>query len=159
MLLVPRVTELCRKVLEDEGVAGDVTLSEVSSSNRMVKRTNGISSRWSSYLWKKTCYRWRWKMPREIFTWCVSYDDRFYREADEQNGDDTPLFYSSLALMTFQRAFGLFPRILGKGDAAQVSFRGQEVLIKLICSAWPTCYKGTERRGKVNTPIYNSPTR
>jgi hypothetical protein len=27
---VPRITELCRKVLEDEGVAGDVTLSEVS---------------------------------------------------------------------------------------------------------------------------------
>lgn len=38
-----------------------------------------------------------------------------------QDGDDTPLFYSSLALMTFQRAFGLFPRILGKGDAAKVS--------------------------------------
>lgn len=28
-LLVPRVTELCRRVLEDEGVAGDVTLAEV----------------------------------------------------------------------------------------------------------------------------------
>jgi hypothetical protein len=27
--MVPRVTELCRKVLEDEGVAGDVTVSEV----------------------------------------------------------------------------------------------------------------------------------
>lgn len=37
-----------------------------------------------------------------------------------QNGDDTPLYYASLALMTFQRAFGLFPRILGKGDAARV---------------------------------------
>jgi hypothetical protein len=32
ILLVPRVTELCRKVLEDEGVAGDVTVSEVLSS-------------------------------------------------------------------------------------------------------------------------------
>jgi len=30
ILLVPRVTELCRKVLEDEGVAGDVTVSEAS---------------------------------------------------------------------------------------------------------------------------------
>jgi hypothetical protein len=28
--MVPRVTELCRKVLEDEGVAGDVTVSEVN---------------------------------------------------------------------------------------------------------------------------------
>lgn len=32
ILMVPRVTELCKKVLEDEGVAGDVTVSEVSSS-------------------------------------------------------------------------------------------------------------------------------
>lgn len=38
-----------------------------------------------------------------------------------QNGDDTALYYSSLALMTFQRAYGLFPRIMGKGDAAGVS--------------------------------------
>jgi hypothetical protein len=40
--------------------------------------------------------------------------------ADFQNGDDTPIYYSSLALMTFQRAYGLFPRILGKGNAAKV---------------------------------------
>jgi hypothetical protein len=31
ILLVPRATELCRKVLEDEGVAGDVNISEVRS--------------------------------------------------------------------------------------------------------------------------------
>lgn len=31
VLLVPRATELCRKVLEDEGVAGDVNVEEVSS--------------------------------------------------------------------------------------------------------------------------------
>lgn len=46
-------------------------------------------------------------------------------------GDETPIYYSSLALMTFQRAFGLFPRILGKGDAAKVTHsvarRGNEV--------------------------------
>lgn len=29
ILMVPRVTELCRRVLEDEGVIGDVALSEV----------------------------------------------------------------------------------------------------------------------------------
>jgi hypothetical protein len=38
-----------------------------------------------------------------------------------ENGDETPIYYSSLALMTFQRAFGLFSRIMGKGDAAKVS--------------------------------------
>lgn len=32
ILLVPRATELCRKVLEDEGVAGDVNISEVRST-------------------------------------------------------------------------------------------------------------------------------
>ena len=42
-----------------------------------------------------------------------------------QNGDDTPILYSSLALMTFQRAFGLFPRIVGKGDAAKVSWHAR----------------------------------
>ena len=39
----------------------------------------------------------------------------------QQNGDDTPLYDTSMALMTFQQAYGLFPRILGKGDGAQVS--------------------------------------
>jgi hypothetical protein len=39
---------------------------------------------------------------------------------DPQNGDDTPIWYASEALMTLQRAYGLFPRIMGKGDAAKV---------------------------------------
>ncbi len=33
-------------------------------------------------------------------------------------GDHTSLFYAAQALMTMQHAFGLFPRILGKGDLA-----------------------------------------
>lgn len=33
ILLVPRSTELCRKVLEDEGVAGDVHVSDVSGNH------------------------------------------------------------------------------------------------------------------------------
>ena len=31
LLLVPRATEICRKVLEDEGVSGDVNVLEVSA--------------------------------------------------------------------------------------------------------------------------------
>jgi hypothetical protein len=50
-----------------------------------------------------------------------------------QNGDDTPLFHASLALMTFQRAYGLFPRIVGKGDAAKVSIRLGPDLACLLC--------------------------
>ncbi|GFZ50066.1 hypothetical protein JCM24511_07819 [Saitozyma sp. JCM 24511] len=89
ILLVPRATELCRKVLEDEGVAGDVNISE---------------------------YKLEF-IPVE--------DDLLSLEMDDiardvfLRGDETPIYYSSLALMTFQRAFGLFPRILGKGDAAK----------------------------------------
>ena len=33
--------------------------------------------------------------------------------------------------MTFQRAFGLFPRILGKGDGAKVSHRTRYICQKL----------------------------
>ncbi|WVQ79288.1 hypothetical protein IAT38_001384 [Cryptococcus sp. DSM 104549] len=89
ILLVPRATELCKKVLEDQGVAGDVTLSEFKLGF----------------------------IPME--------DDLLSLEMEDVsrdlylNGDDTPIYYSSLALMTFQRAFGLFPRILGKGDGAK----------------------------------------
>ncbi|WVR08192.1 hypothetical protein IAU60_005238 [Kwoniella sp. DSM 27419] len=89
ILLVPRATELCRKVLEDQGVVGDVNISEFKLEF----------------------------IPME--------DDLLSLEADDTardifwNGDDTPIYYSSLALMTFQRAFGLFPRILGKGDGAK----------------------------------------
>lgn len=34
-------------------------------------------------------------------------------------GDDTPIYYSALALTTLQRAFGSIPRVVAKGDAAQ----------------------------------------
>ncbi|WWC92946.1 uncharacterized protein L201_007909 [Kwoniella dendrophila CBS 6074] len=89
ILLVPRATELCKKILEDQGVAGDVTISEFKLE----------------------------LIPME--------DDLLSMEMDDVardvylNGDDTPIYCSSLALMTFQRAFGLFPRILGKGDGAK----------------------------------------
>ncbi|ORY34875.1 putative ATP binding protein [Naematelia encephala] len=89
ILLVPRATELCRKVLEDEGVAGDINISEFRME--FVPLEEDLLSMEME------------DVARDIFL----------------NGDDTPIFYSSLALMTFQRAFGLFPRILGKGDGAR----------------------------------------
>ena len=47
ILMVPRVTELCRKVLEDEGVAGDVTVSEVSLTTcaTLVRADNVVQAR------------------------------------------------------------------------------------------------------------------
>ncbi|WWD20164.1 hypothetical protein CI109_104640 [Kwoniella shandongensis] len=89
ILLVPRATELCRKVLEDQGVAGDVTISEFKLE--FIPMEDDLLSLEME------------DVARDVFL----------------NGDDTPIYYSSLALMTFQRAFGLFPRILGKGDGAK----------------------------------------
>lgn len=39
-----------------------------------------------------------------------------------QDGDETSIYDSSQALHTLQKLFGLFPRIIGKGDHAGVSF-------------------------------------
>jgi hypothetical protein len=60
-------------------------------------------------------------VARDLYLVCASCSSTF-GQADSQHGDDTPIYYPSLALMTFQRAFGLFPRILGKGDGAKVSY-------------------------------------
>ncbi|EIW71667.1 hypothetical protein TREMEDRAFT_27638 [Tremella mesenterica DSM 1558] len=89
LLLVPRATELCKKVLEDEGVAGDLTIGEYKLEFIPVEE-DLISLELDN-------------VAKDIF----------------MNGDDTPLYYSSSALMNFQRAFGMFPRIMGKGDAAK----------------------------------------
>nr|ODN95550.1 ATP-binding protein [Cryptococcus depauperatus CBS 7855] len=89
ILLVPRATELCRKVLEDQGVAGDVNLAEFKLG--FIPLEDDLLSLEME------------DVARDIYL----------------NGDDTPIYYSSLALMTLQRALGLFPRIIGKGDGAK----------------------------------------
>jgi hypothetical protein len=37
-----------------------------------------------------------------------------------QDGDETVIYDSAQALATFQKLYGLFPRIVGKGDHASV---------------------------------------
>ncbi len=37
-----------------------------------------------------------------------------------QDGDETAIYDSAQALITFQKLYGLFPRIIGKGDKAAV---------------------------------------
>ena len=103
-------------MLEDEGVAGDVTLAEVC-----LARADPCAEADDQFKLEL--------IPMEDDLLSMEMDDvarDIYLVRDllcyssHQNGDDTPLYYSSLALMTLQRAFGLFPRILGKGDAAKV---------------------------------------
>ncbi|GMK53666.1 hypothetical protein CspeluHIS016_0102520 [Cutaneotrichosporon spelunceum] len=89
VLLVPRVTELCRRVLEDEGVIGDVTLAEFKLE--LIPIENDVLSLELD------------DVARDIFL----------------RGDDTPIYYSALALGTLQRALGSIPRVVAKGDAAQ----------------------------------------
>lgn len=62
-------------------------------------------------------------VARDIFLVSLTYTAVMRQVANlAQNGDDTPIYNSSLALMTLQRAFGLFPRLLGKGDGAKVGY-------------------------------------
>jgi hypothetical protein len=59
--------------------------------------------------------------------WAVSYllstfDYTLNKDLKLQDGDETALYNSAQALLTLQRLYGLFPRILGKGDRAEVDF-------------------------------------
>ncbi|KAJ9093088.1 hypothetical protein QFC21_006584 [Naganishia friedmannii] len=119
ILCTPRITSLCRKVLEDLGVIGDVELRE---------------------------YR---------LEWIGMEDDLLSLEMENVardvylNGDDTPVFHASLALMTFQRAFGLFPRIVGKGDAAKRLFN----LMQKHRQSDPATYGDLELSNQVDSLI------
>jgi hypothetical protein len=44
-----------------------------------------------------------------------------FRYNQAQDGDETVVYNSAQALVTLQRLYGLFPRIVGKGDYAAVS--------------------------------------
>lgn len=44
-----------------------------------------------------------------------------------QSRDETSVYYAAQALNVVQKAYGVIPRIVGKGDAAEVSFRATGV--------------------------------
>ncbi|KAI0274951.1 Sec1-like protein [Gloeopeniophorella convolvens] len=88
LLLVPRISTLVSRVLEEEGVLGDVTISSynlqfIPIADDVVSLENGDAF-------------------KEIWV----------------DGDETSIYDSSQALHTLQKLFGLFPRIVGKGDHA-----------------------------------------
>ncbi|KAL7412422.1 vacuolar protein sorting 33A [Mrakia frigida] len=89
LLLVPRATELCRRVLEEEGVLGDVLIKEYNLA--FIPLEVDVLSLEMEHA------------AREIFL----------------EGDETSIFYSAQALHLVQKAFGVIPRIVGKGDAAK----------------------------------------
>ncbi|EIM83622.1 Sec1-like protein [Stereum hirsutum FP-91666 SS1] len=88
LLLVPRVSTLVSRVLEEEGVLGDVTIS--SYNLQFIPLADDVLSLENEQAFK------------EIWV----------------DGDETAVYDSAQALYTLQKLFGIFPRILGKGDSA-----------------------------------------
>ncbi|KAF8336635.1 Sec1-like protein [Cantharellus anzutake] len=89
IVLVPRRTVLCDRILEEEGVLGEVNIS--SYKLEFIPLEDDLISLELDRVW------------REIYL----------------DGDESSIFYASQSLMTIQQAYGLFPRILGKGDGAK----------------------------------------
>ncbi|KAL5640261.1 hypothetical protein ACGC1H_007510 [Rhizoctonia solani] len=89
LMLVPRRTVLCDKILEDEGVFGEVTISEFPLEFIPLE-DDLISLEWDNTF-------------KEIYL----------------DGDESSIYYAAQALSTMQRAYGKFPRVVGKGDAAK----------------------------------------
>jgi hypothetical protein len=68
-------------------------------------------------------FRSRIARPSRKYGWWArrSYSDIAHAILGIQDGDETSIFDASQALHTIQKLFGLFPRIIGKGDHAGVS--------------------------------------
>ncbi|RPA81416.1 Sec1-like protein [Ascobolus immersus RN42] len=88
VFLVPRRTLVFEKILEEQGVLGDVTIGE-----------------YPLYF-----------IPLEPDLLSLELESSF--EELYLRKDYTSIFYSAKALMELQQKFGLFPRIIGKGDLA-----------------------------------------
>ena len=86
---VPRRTIVSDKILEEAGVLGDVTISELPLSFFPLERD---------------------VLSLELLD---SFEDLYL------NKDVTPAFLMARALMEIQQNHGLFPRIIGKGDNAK----------------------------------------
>jgi hypothetical protein len=82
---------VCERVLEEEGVKGDITIGNYAMD--WIPYEDDLIS-----------------MELESSTWKEIYLD----------GDQTSIYYAARSLMRLQSIYGLFPRIMGKGDAAKV---------------------------------------
>ncbi|KAI1320180.1 hypothetical protein EDD11_001784 [Mortierella claussenii] len=86
LFFVPRRTALCEKVLENEGVSGEITKGEYHLD----------------------------LIPLEDDLLSLEWDSTFKELYLDQ--DTTSIYYAAKALMRLQGIYGWFPRILGKGD-------------------------------------------
>ncbi|KAI9057769.1 Sec1-like protein [Trametes sanguinea] len=88
LLLVPRTSTLVTRILEEEGVLGDVTIS--SYNLQFIPLAEDVIS-----LERESAFKEIWV-----------------------DGDETVIYDSMQALTTIEKLHGLFPRIVGKGDYA-----------------------------------------
>ncbi|KAI0360967.1 Sec1-like protein [Trametes cingulata] len=88
LLLVPRTSTLVTRILEEEGVLGDVTIS--SYNLQFIPLAEDVIS-----LENENAFKDIWV-----------------------DGDETIVYDSMQALLTLEKLHGLFPRILGQGDYA-----------------------------------------
>ncbi|KAJ6486104.1 Sec1-like protein [Mycena vitilis] len=88
LLLVPRISTLVSRILEEEGVLGDVRIS--SYNLQFIPIADDVISLENDNAFK------------EIWV----------------DGDETVIYDSAQALLTLEKLYGLFPRIVGKGDQA-----------------------------------------
>ncbi|EPT03435.1 hypothetical protein FOMPIDRAFT_1046976 [Fomitopsis schrenkii] len=88
LLLVPRTSTLVSRILEEEGVLGDITIS--SYNLQFIPLAEDVISLEND------------KALKELWV----------------DGDETVIYNSMQALHSLQRAYGQFPRIVGKGDYA-----------------------------------------
>ncbi|KAG0707596.1 Sec1-like protein [Suillus ampliporus] len=88
LFLVPRTSTLVSRILEEEGILGDITIS--SYNLQFIPIADDVIS-----LENDNAFKELWV-----------------------DGDETVIFDSALALNSLQKVYGRFPRILGKGDYA-----------------------------------------
>ncbi|KAK0208669.1 Sec1-like protein [Desarmillaria ectypa] len=88
LLLVPRASTLVTRILEEEGVLGDVSISSYNLQFIPIEE-DVVSLEYESVF-------------RDIWV----------------DGDETAIYDSAQALITLQKLYGLFPRVIGKGDKA-----------------------------------------
>lgn len=92
ILLCPHVTSVCASILEDLGVLGSVDIYEFPMA----------------------------LIPLERDLLSMELGSKAYKDVFLESNYDS-IYELARGLLTLQRAFGVIPRLIGKGDAARVS--------------------------------------
>lgn len=96
------------RVLEEEGVLGEVTVSAFNM--QFIPIADDVVS-----LEHESAFKEIWVVSSVYIKSSILW--AYY----DQDGDESVIFDSSQALVMLQKLYGLFPRIVGKGDYAGVS--------------------------------------